>query len=267
VNQRASNPGNKGESLTPFSLAGKRALVTGASRGIGYGAAAALIEAGADVLLVARDASALADASQRLGPAPGVQFTLFDFLEVDRIAHWFDQQTRSFGNFDILVNNAGVTHRAPAVDYPSEEWIRIMEVNVRAVFELSRAFGKHCLQNSREGAIINIASLMAGFARPNVVAYIASKGAIGQLTKALAVEWAHSGIRVNAVAPGYIETDMNRPLMEDAKFDEWVKSRCPMRRWGKIMDIGWPIVFLASPAAAFITGQTLYVDGGWSVNA
>lgn len=142
-----------------------------------------------------------------------------------------------------------------------------MEINVRAVFELSRAFGKHCLQNSHEGVIINVASLFANFARPNIVAYATSKGALVQLTKALAVEWAGNGIRVNAIAPGYVETDMNRPLLEDAQFDDWVKSRCPMRRWGNPKEIAWPIVFLASPAAAFITGQVLYADGGWSANS
>jgi gluconate 5-dehydrogenase len=253
--------------LVPFSLVGRKALVTGASRGIGYAAAAALSSAGAGVLLVARDASTLATASQCLGPAPHVQYAPFDLLEVDRIAPWFDQQIDSFGSFDILVNAAGVTHRAPAVEFPVEEWIRVMEINVRAAFELCRAFGKHTLAQSRDGAIINVASLFISLARPNLVAYAASKGALGQLTKALAVEWASSGIRVNAIAPGYVETEMTRPLQADSQFDVWVKSRCPMRRWATPEEIAWPIVFLASPASTFITGQILYIDGGWSANA
>ena len=138
-----------------------------------------------------------------------------------------------------------------------------MALNATAIFELSRAFARNLIKLGRKGKVVNIASLMTGAARPGTSAYTASKGAVGQLTKALAVDWAPHGIMVNAIAPGYVDTELNEALLSDAAFDAWVKKRCPLGRWGTPEDIAWPIVFFASPASDFITGQVLFVDGGW----
>jgi gluconate 5-dehydrogenase len=167
------------------------------------------------------------------------------------------------GTPDILVNSAGIQRRGVAIDLSLDDWNIVMTLNATAVFELSRTFARHLISESRSGRIINIASLMTAAARPGTSPYTASKGAVGQLTKALAVEWAQYGILVNAIAPGYIDTDLNKALISDPTFDEWVKSRCPLGRWGTPEDIAWPVVFLASPAANFMTGQVIFVDGGW----
>jgi gluconate 5-dehydrogenase len=138
-----------------------------------------------------------------------------------------------------------------------------MALNATAIFELSRSLARLLIREGRGGRVINIASLMTAAARPGTSPYTASKGAVGQLTKALAVEWAQHGILVNAIAPGYVDTDLNKVLVADPAFDSWVKGRCPLGRWATPEDIAWPVVFLASAAAGFITGQVIYVDGGW----
>jgi len=150
-----------------------------------------------------------------------------------------------------------------ATELSLADWNQVMAVNATAIFELSRCFARGLITAGHKGKIVNIASLMTAAARRGVSAYTASKGAVGQLTKALAVDWAEHGILVNAVAPGYVDTELNKALIEDEAFDAWVKKRCPLGRWGTPEDIAWPVVFLASPASDFITGQVIYVDGGW----
>ena len=250
--------------MNPFEVAGKRALVTGATRGIGLAAARALAESGVSVILVGRDEAKLQAAATDLRQVQAdVHVAPFDLLQTDGIASWFHSVCRTTGTPDILVNAAGISRRGPAVDLTLQDWNEVMAVNVTAMFELSRAFARPLLAEGRSGRVINIASLMTAAARPGTSPYTASKGAVGQLTKVLAIEWAKDNILVNAIAPGYIDTDLNRALIADPEFDSWVKSRCPLGRWGKPEDIAWPIVFLASPAAAFMTGQILFVDGGW----
>jgi gluconate 5-dehydrogenase len=161
------------------------------------------------------------------------------------------------------VNAAGIQRRGLATELPLSDWNQVLAVNTTAIFELSRCFARGLIAAGRKGKVVNIASLMTAAARRGVSAYTASKGAVGQLTKALAVDWAEHGIHVNAVAPGYVDTELNKALIEDAEFDAWVKKRCPLGRWGTPEDIAWPVVFLASPASDFITGQVIYVDGGW----
>jgi gluconate 5-dehydrogenase len=156
-----------------------------------------------------------------------------------------------------------MSRRGRAVDLSLEDWNEVMALNATAMFEVSRTFARRRIAEDKGGKIINIASLMTAAARPGTSPYTASKGAVGQLTKVLAVEWAAHGILVNAIAPGYIDTDLNKNLVADPAFDSWVKGRCPLGRWGMPMDIAWPIVFLASSAADFITGQVIFVDGGW----
>jgi gluconate 5-dehydrogenase len=247
-----------------FGLQGKRALVTGASKGIGLGIARALAESGADIILVARDADQLSGAAAALkDTGRKVDCAPFDLSKSESIQGWYETIVSKFGAPEILVNNAGMTKRVPAEEFALEDWDNILNLNLKSVFALSQSFARERIASGKKGKIINIASLMTAASRPGTSAYTASKGGVGQLTKALAVDWAQKGILVNAVAPGYIETPLTKPLVDDETFDAWVKKRCPLGRWGTPADLGGPVAFLASSAADFITGQTLYVDGGW----
>ncbi|HXC97228.1 MAG TPA: SDR family oxidoreductase [Edaphobacter sp.] len=250
--------------MNPFSLEGQLALVTGGTRGIGLGAARALAESGASIILVGRDHDELQRSALSLrNPSSQIHVSAFDLSQANEIRPWFYELCEKTGSPDILVNSAGISRRGPAIDLSLEDWNDVMELNATAIFELSRNFARIRIQEGKGGRVINIASLMTAAARPGTAPYTASKGAVGQLTKVLAIEWAKHGILVNSIGPGYIDTDLNKPLIDDVDFDSWVKTRCPLGRWGVPEDIAWPVVFLASKAASFITGQTIYVDGGW----
>jgi gluconate 5-dehydrogenase len=250
--------------MNPFLIPDRIALVTRGSRGIGLSAARALGESGAKVILAARDAASLEAAAEDLHHA-GIkaEFSSVDLSNTNGIAPWFDRCISAFGPIDILVNAAGITRRGLATELSLEDWNTTFAVNATAVFELSRCFARNAMSAGKPGKIVNIASLMTSAARKGTSAYTASKGALGQLTKALAIDWASHRILVNAIAPGYIATDLTADLAADPAFDEWVKKRCPLGRWGQPEDIAWPVVFLASPASDFMTGQIIYVDGGW----
>jgi NAD(P)-dependent dehydrogenase (short-subunit alcohol dehydrogenase family) len=250
--------------MNPFSLSGKLALVTGATRGIGLGVAQALAQSGAGLVLVARDQVLLDRVAEELGRMTSpVYVSPYDLFKTNEIADWYDELSARTGAPEILVNAAGITRRGEAIDLSLESWNEVLTVNATAIFALSRSFARKRMECGGGGKIINIASLMAFAARAGTSAYTASKGAVGQLTKALAVEWAKHGIGVNAIAPGYIDTDLNKVLRSDPKFNAWVMERCPVGRWGTPEDIAWPAVFLASAASDFITGQVISVDGGW----
>jgi gluconate 5-dehydrogenase len=250
--------------MNPFRVDNKLAMITGATRGIGLGAAEALAMSGADILLVGRDEAELEKGAASLREhRTKVHVVPFDLMRTEFIASWTKDIFARYGTPDILVNSAGMQRRGPAVDLTLDDWNAVMTLNATAIFELSRSFAGHRIAIGGGGKVINIASLMTSTARPGTSPYTASKGAVGQLTKALAVEWAKDKIFVNAIAPGYIDTDLNRSLVSDPAFDSWVKNRCPLGRWGTPADIAWPIVFLASTASDFITGQVVYVDGGW----
>jgi gluconate 5-dehydrogenase len=249
--------------MEKFRLDRKTSLVTGGSKGIGFGIAKALAEAGSDIILVARDVDTLDQAKEALvKTGRKIHTCSFDMSKVESIDDMFDAIVKDTGGVDILVNNAGATRRAPAEKISDEDWNFVLNLDVTSVFFLCRAFARRRIKNNQKGKIINIASLMSETVREDNAPYAASKGAIRQLTKALAVDWAKYDINVNAIGPGFIQTDLTRPLWEDKSFDKWLKWKTPQARWGKPEDLGNAAVYLASEASDFVTGQTLYVDGG-----
>jgi gluconate 5-dehydrogenase len=250
--------------MTTFQLEGRRALITGGSRGIGFGIAKAFVEAGADVILVSRHTAGLDKARDELiSSGRDVRTVAFDMNRIDRIDTFYNETAEAAGGIDILVNNAGGTRRGPAESITADDWQFVINLNMTAVFKLSQAFARERIHSKRKGKIINIASLMSELVRTGNAPYAASKGGIRQLTKSLAIDWAKYRINVNAIGPGYIRTELTRALWEDKDFDEWVVGRTPMARWGYPEDLGYTAVFLAAPASDFITGQVIYVDGGF----
>ncbi|MGB7134883.1 MAG: SDR family oxidoreductase [Acidobacteriaceae bacterium] len=250
--------------MNPFDVRGRLAMVTGATRGIGLGIARAFAQSAAGAILVGRDEQELARVADELRVySQPVHVAAFDLRNTGDIAEWFEQLCDRTGTPDVLVNAAGISRRGLAVDLTLDDWQEVMAINATAIFELSRSFARRRIAQGGGGNVIHIASLMTAAARAGTAPYTASKGAVGQLTKVLAVEWAKYGIHVNAIAPGYVATDLTRSLMADPQFDDWVKQRCPLGRWATPDDIAWPVVFLASAAAGFITGHVLFVDGGW----
>lgn len=250
--------------MDKFRLDHKIALISGGSKGIGFGIATALTEAGSELVLVARDKKTLAAARNKLShTGRRVRIYSFDMSNTGKIENLYDQIIKDTGGIDILVNNAGGTRRGPADTLTAEDWNFVINLNMTATFALCQAFARERIKNGKSGKIINIASLMSETVREDNAPYAASKGGIRQLTKALAVDWAKHEINVNAIGPGFIQTDLTKPLWKDASFDKWVKWKTPWARWGKPKDIGNAAVYLAAPASDFVTGQILYVDGGF----
>ena len=248
-----------------FNLSGKTALVTGGSRGIGLAVAEGLARNGVDVAIIARDKDRLQAAKQQIQECSDkkVWTFSFDLGDTKGIEALFKDIISETGRIDILVNCAGTTARALAEDVDLETWNQVMQVNLTAAFVISQAFCRHRKQLNEAGKIINIGSLMCQGARPTTTAYAASKGGLLMLTKSLAVEWAKYNINVNAIGPGFIATDLTAKLQADEDFNKWVLSKTPLERWGQPEDIVGAAVFLASSASDFVTGQIVYVDGGW----
>jgi gluconate 5-dehydrogenase len=250
----------------PFDLTGRVALVTGAYRGLGFAIARGLAAAGARVILNGRNADALAGAKAVLaGEGLVAEAALFDVTDADAIREGVAAATRRVGAIDILVNNAGIQRRHALVDFPRDDWDAIIATNLTAPYLVSQAVLPAMIAGKR-GKIIHIASLMSELARPSVVPYTAAKGGIRQLTRGMAVELAPHNIQVNAIAPGYFATEMNRALLDNPAFDAWVKGRTPAGRWGEPDEIAGLAIFLASSAANYITGQMVMIDGGMSVS-
>lgn len=245
-----------------FNLAGRIALVTGSSRGIGYAVAHGLAEAGATLVLNGRDEGRLESARQRLGEAGhGVHALAFDVTSPADVQRAVDSIESGIGAIDILVNNAGMQFRTPLEDYPEDTWQALMKTNVDSVFHVGKAVARHMIPR-RRGRIINICSVISEVARTGIAPYAASKGAVKMLTKGMAVDWAPHGIQVNGIGPGYFATELNSALMEDESFNSWLVNRTPMGRWGELPELAGAAVFLASDAASFVNGHILYVDGG-----
>jgi gluconate 5-dehydrogenase len=249
------------DTLSQFSLAGRRALVTGSSRGIGLAIAAALAGAGADVILNARDKVALGEAAARLAESGArVRALAFDVTSEESVNEAIDHCETEIGPLDIVVNNAGMQHRAPLDQFPTGMFERVMATNVTSAFLVGKAAAGPMIKRGK-GNFINICSLASGFARQTVAPYAASKAAIANLTRGMAVDWARHGIRANGIAPGYFKTELNAALVADREFSAWVEKRTPMGRWGEVAELGTVAVFLASDASSFVNGHILYVDG------
>ncbi len=246
---------------SPFDLTGRTAVVTGGGRGLGLGISRALLSAGSDVLVFGRTdiPDELAGFADEIGRQ--VHFCQLDLADSDAIAATASE-VLAHHKVDILVNNAGTQDRYPAVDFPLEAWDTVLGINLRAVFQLCQLFGRPMLERG-EGKVVNLASLLSFQGGVTVPAYAASKGAVAQLTKALCNEWSAHGVNVNAIAPGYMATEMNSALLTDPVRLEQLSVRIPAGRWGEPEDIGNVVVFLASAAAGYIHGQVLAVDGGW----
>lgn len=245
-----------------FSLAGRTALVTGASRGIGFAIATALAEAGAHVILNGRTRATLDEAAARLrATGARVDVSVFDVTDAAAVKTAVDSIEASLAPLAILVNNAGMQRRAPLDQFDDADWRELMTINLDSVYYVSKAVAPHMIARGR-GKIINIGSVQCELARPGIAPYTASKGAVKNLTKGMCADWARYGLQVNALAPGYFATPLTKALVEDAAFDDWLRKRTPAGRWGKLEDLYGAAVFLASNASDFVNGQTLYVDGG-----
>ena len=250
--------------MPDFSLQGKKALVTGGNSGIGLGLARGLAQAGAAVAIVGKDPAKNAEALRGLAAVhPGCRAFAFDLMDSKGIAALYDGISKEMGGIDVCVTAAGSTFRTRADLVDLDDFQRLMTLNVTATYAVSQAFARERIAAGKPGSLILIASLMSEGSRPTASAYSATKGAIRQLVRALACDWAPFGVRVNGIGPGFIRTGLTQPLWEDAKFTSWVEGRTPLARWGTPEDLAGAAVFLSSPASAFITGQILYVDGGW----
>ena len=245
-----------------FDLTGKVALITGSSQGIGFALAEGLAEAGAKIILNGRDEKKLITAKKKLQQKyediSYLSFDVTDYSSVERkIAQYFDQNS----GIDILVNNAGMQHRAPLEDFPADKFELLMKTNVSSVFNVGQAVAKRMIKKG-QGKIINIASVQTALARPGIDPYTATKGAVANLTKGMATDWAPKGLQVNAIAPGYFNTPLNAALVADPDFSAWLKKRTPTGRWGEVNELVGACIFLAAPSSSFINGQTIFVDGG-----
>ena len=245
-----------------FSLNGRRALITGSSQGIGFALARGLASAGAEIVLNGRDVAKL-DAAAGTLRAEGatVHVLAFDVTDHDAVRAGIDDFESGIGGFDILVNNAGMQHRTALEDFPADAFETLLQTNIASVFHVGQAVARHMIGRGA-GKIINIASVQTLLARPGIAPYTATKGAVGNLTKGMATDWAAHGLQCNAIAPGYFDTPLNAALVADAEFSAWLEKRTPAGRWGNVEELVGACIFLSSKASSFVNGHTLFVDGG-----
>ncbi|AOR35261.1 gluconate 5-dehydrogenase [Streptomyces fodineus] len=242
-----------------FDISGRTALVTGSGRGIGLALARGLAEAGCTVVLNGRDTGRLAEAAAEL---PGdVRTAVFDVTDGPAVAAGIAEAEERVGPLDILVNNAGMQLRAPLLEFTDRDWHRILDTNLTSAFLVGREAAGRMTERGH-GKIINICSLQSEVVRPGIAPYAATKGGLKMLTKGMCADWGPYGVQVNGLGPGYIETELTRPLVTDGEFSAWVRRRTPAGRWGLPRDLVGGLLFLASAASDFVNGQMLYVDGG-----
>ena len=250
--------------LTHFDLSGKVAMVTGSTRGLGEVSAMALAKAGADVAICGRnkdDLKRVSSAVRETGNS--AEGFYLDVTSPESVRDGVGRILKHFGKIDILVNNAGVNHRVPVLEYEEEAWDMVINTNLKGYFLVAKAVVPQMIGNGY-GKVINMSSILGTIALPNQLAYAASKGGVDQMTKVMAVEWAKQGVRVNAIGPTYFETDLVSQIRNDPERFNFINERTPMGRWGYLDELEGIVIFLAAPASDFITGQTIYIDGGWT---
>ncbi len=248
-----------------FDLNGKTAMVTGGSRGLGEVSVMALAKAGADVAVCGRkpaDLDRVSGAARAMGRR-SMGFAM-DVTVKSNIHNCVEKILDEFGRIDILVNNAGVNHRVSVLEFPEEQWDLVIDTNLKGFFLVAQAVVPQMIERGY-GKVINMSSILGKVGLPNQVAYASSKGGVDQMTKVMALEWAKKGVRVNAIGPTYFETELVAPLRDDPERFAFINDRTPMGRWGYPPELEGIVIFLASPASDFITGQTIYIDGGWTI--
>ena len=250
--------------LDMFSLSGKVAMVTGSSKGLGRAAAMALAKAGADIAVCGRNPddidAAVTEVRKQGRQAAGFAF---DVTRKESVDQGVAEILARFGRVDILFNNAGTNYRVPVLDYPEAEWDRILSTNLKAYYLVAQAVVPQMIERGY-GKVINMSSILGHVGLQNQLAYASSKGGVEQMTKVMALEWAKAGVRVNAIAPTYFETEMVKQIRHDRERFDFINERTPMGRWGKLEEIEGIVIFLAAPASDFITGQSILIDGGWT---
>ena len=250
--------------LEHFDLSGKVAMVTGSTRGLGEVSAMALAKAGADIAICGRnkdDLKRVSSAVSKVGDS--AEGFYLDVTSAESVRDCVGSILKHFGKIDILVNNAGVNHRVPVLEYEEEAWDMVIDTNLKGYFLVAKAVVPQMIENGY-GKVINMSSILGTVALPNQLAYAASKGGVDQMTKVMAVEWAKQGVRVNAIGPTYFETDLVTQIRNDPERFNFINERTPMGRWGYLDELEGIVIFLAAPASDFITGQTIYIDGGWT---
>ncbi len=247
-----------------FDISGRVALVTGASKGLGKSMALALAGAGADIALFARDADGLKSAKSEIESlGRKAEFFSVDVLNKTQIDEAIEQTLKIFGHVDVLVNNAGVNVRKPVLELSPDEWDLVVDTNLKGYLLMAQGVVPHMLSRG-SGKIINMASILGTVALPMQVAYASSKGGVIQMTKVMALEWAKQGLQVNAIGPTYFETPLVAQLRNDPERYNFIVERTPMGRWGQPDELAGVVIFLASKASDFVTGQTIFIDGGWT---
>jgi NAD(P)-dependent dehydrogenase (short-subunit alcohol dehydrogenase family) len=248
-----------------FDLTGKVALITGASKGLGKALAIGLARAGADLALCARNREDLERAREEIKPlGTRVEIFTLDVLDAGQVQETTEVVLQAFGRVDILVNNAGINIRKPVLDLTEADWDHVLSTNLKGYFLMARAVVPDMVKR-KKGKVINMASILGAVGLENQLPYASSKGGVIQMTKVMALEWARFNINVNAIGPTYFETPLVAALRNDPERFRFINERTPMGRWGQPEELEGTVVFLASRASDFITGQTIFVDGGWTV--
>ncbi|MGH6761677.1 MAG: SDR family oxidoreductase [Phyllobacterium sp.] len=249
-----------------FNLKGRIALITGSSQGIGFALARGLAEHGAAVIINGRDPAKVGAAVTMLTrDGYTAHAALFDVTDGEAVRAGVDGIERDVGPIDILVNNAGMQFRAPLEDFPADKWQQLLATNISSVFYVGQAVARHMIERKR-GKIINIASVQSELARPSIAPYTATKGAVRNLTRGMATDWAKYGLQINAIAPGYFKTPLNQALVDNPEFSSWLEKRTPAGRWGNVEELVGAAVFLSGEASSFMNGQVLHVDGGMTAS-